>query len=159
MRYEISQKLWTFGDDFGIRDETGRDRYYVDGKAFSFGKQLSFQDDTKKEVAFISQKVFAFTPTFRIKKQGRVVAILKKKFMTVRPQFILDVPGPNDYLIVGDFFGHEYTIKQDSRDVARISKRFFSFTDSYGVDISGGDTILFLCAVVIIDLVLHNKKN
>jgi uncharacterized protein YxjI len=40
----MRQKLLSWGDDFVIRDETGRDVFFVDGKAFSLGNQLSFQD-------------------------------------------------------------------------------------------------------------------
>lgn len=31
-RYQLRQKLWTFGDDFAICDEAGREVYYVDGR-------------------------------------------------------------------------------------------------------------------------------
>ena len=44
MRYQMRQKLLSFGNDFTIRDEADRDVYFVDGKAFSIGDKLSFQD-------------------------------------------------------------------------------------------------------------------
>jgi uncharacterized protein YxjI len=44
MRYIMKQKLFSWGKDFYIKDETGRDVFFVDGEAFSFGDQLSFQD-------------------------------------------------------------------------------------------------------------------
>ncbi len=44
MRYVMKQKLLSWGDDFVIKDESGRDAFYVDGKAFSLGNQLSFRD-------------------------------------------------------------------------------------------------------------------
>ena len=37
MRYVMRQKWLSWGDDFVIRDEDGRDVFYVDGKAFSIG--------------------------------------------------------------------------------------------------------------------------
>jgi hypothetical protein len=37
MRYVMRQKLLSWGDDFVIRDEGGRDVFFVDGKAFSLG--------------------------------------------------------------------------------------------------------------------------
>ncbi len=159
MKYQLSQKLFTFGDDFTIRNETGRELYYVDGKAFTFGKKLSFLDEQKKELVFISQKLFTFAPTFQIKKHGQIIATVKKQLFTMRPKFILDIPGPNDYHVVGDFIGHEYTIKRNSKDVARVSKQFFSMSDTYGVDIVEGDTVLILSAVIIIDLVLHVRRK
>jgi len=59
MRYVLKQKLLSFGDDFRIKDDAGRDVYFADGKAFSFGDQLSFQELDANELAFIKQKVFA----------------------------------------------------------------------------------------------------
>ena len=41
MRYVMRQKLLSWGDDYTIKDEEGRDLYFVDGKAFSLGGQLS----------------------------------------------------------------------------------------------------------------------
>jgi hypothetical protein len=40
----MQQKFLALGDDFTIRDETGRDAFFVDGKTFSIGDQLSFQE-------------------------------------------------------------------------------------------------------------------
>ncbi len=42
MRYVMKQKLFSWGDDFYIRDADGNDVFYVNGKAFSLGNQLSF---------------------------------------------------------------------------------------------------------------------
>lgn len=43
MRYVMKQKLFSFGEDFYIRDADGKDVFFVDGKPFSFGDQLSFR--------------------------------------------------------------------------------------------------------------------
>src|ERR1044071_1044648 len=57
MRYLMKQRLFSWGDDFYIRDAEGRDVFFVDGKALSFGDQLSFQDLQKNELAYIKQKL------------------------------------------------------------------------------------------------------
>ena len=41
MRYVMKQKLLSWGDDFYIRDDQGRDVFFVDGKALSFGDKRS----------------------------------------------------------------------------------------------------------------------
>jgi uncharacterized protein YxjI len=53
----MKQKLFSWGDDFSIRDEEGRDVFLVDGKALSFGDQLTFRDPEGHELAFIRQKL------------------------------------------------------------------------------------------------------
>jgi hypothetical protein len=57
MLYMMKQKLFSWGDDFIIKDENGKDRFFVDGKAFSLGNQLSFQDMAGNELAYIRQKL------------------------------------------------------------------------------------------------------
>jgi uncharacterized protein YxjI len=125
----------------------------------SFRKKLLVLDGKKQEVARIKQKFLAFTPTFFIFRNGRLSATVKKRRFKLREQFTIDIPGASNYRIVGDFVGYEYSIKRNADDIARISKRFFAMSDSYGVEVYEGDTLLLLCAAVIIDLVLHNAKD
>ncbi len=62
MRYILKQKLFSHGDDFFIKDDSGRDLYFVDGKVFSVGNQLSFQDLERNEPAFIRGTLQACHP-------------------------------------------------------------------------------------------------
>ena len=157
MRYVMKQKFWSWGEDFTIRDEQGRDVFLVDGRAFSWGDKLSLQDMQKNEVAFIRQKLLAWGPTYEIEVHGRLVAVVKKKFFTLfHCKFTVDVPGPDDLEAQGSFLDHEYSFERQGREVAQVSKRWFSWTDTYGVDIQQGeDDVLILATAVVIDLVCH----
>ena len=157
MRYVLRQKILSFGDDFTIRDEAGNDVYFVDGKAFSIGDQLSFQDLTGRELAFIKQRVLAWGKTYEIVRDGQVVAVVKKElFAFFHHRFTVDVPGPDDLEAEGDFTDHEYTFRRGERAVATVSKRWFSWTDSYGVDIAEGeDPVLILASAVVVDQACH----
>jgi uncharacterized protein YxjI len=93
MRYVLKQKFWAFGDDFAIRDAEGEDVFFVDGRAFSWGDKLSFQDMQRKELAFIRQKMLSWGPTYEIEREGRLIAVVKKKLFTLlRCRFTVDVP-------------------------------------------------------------------
>ena len=97
MRYVLKQKLLSWGDDFVIKDESGRDVYFVDGKAFSIGDQLSFQDMEGHELAFIKQKLLSWGKTYEIVRGGQVAAVVKKAlFAPFHHRFTVDVPGPDD---------------------------------------------------------------
>lgn len=157
MRYLMKQKLFAWGDDFTIKNEAGEDAYFVDGKAFSFGAKLSFQDMQGNELAFIAQKLLNWGPTYEIHRDGRVAAVVKKKlFALLHHRFTIDVPGPDDLEATGSFTDHEYTFKRGDRLVATVSKRWFSWTDSYGVDVADGeDDILILASTVVVDMACH----
>jgi uncharacterized protein YxjI len=161
MRYVMKQKLFSWGDDFAIQDDQGRDVFFVDGKAFSIGDKLSFQDMAGNELAFISQKLLAWGPTYEIYRGDQLAAIVKKSLFTFfHCTFTVDVPGPDDLQAEGDFMDHEYCLTRGGRTVATISKRWFSWTDTYGVEIGDGeDDVLILASTVVIDMVCHGDRK
>jgi len=162
MRYLMKQKLFCFGDDFAIKDEAGRDAFFVDGKVFTIGQKLSFQDMHGKELAFIRQKLLSWGPTYEIYRDGNLAAVVKKHLFTLfRCAFTVDVPGPDDIEAQGSFLDMEYTFSRGDRQVAEVSKRWFSFSDTYGVDIADGeDDVLILASTVVIDMICHaDNKN
>ena len=157
MRYIMKQKLFSWGDDFYIKDENERDVYFVDGKALSFGDQLSFQDLEKHELAYIKQQVFSWSKTYEIYRAGSLAAVVKKElFALFHHRFTVDVPGPDDLEAEGDFMDHEYEFKRGDRVVATVSKRWFSWTDTYGIDIDDNeDQVLILASAVVVDQACH----
>jgi uncharacterized protein YxjI len=157
VRYLMRERILSWGDDFTIKDEAGREAFYVDGKVFSFGDKLSFKDRDGKEVALIDQKLLSFGPQYEIARGGTTVAVVKKHLFTLfRARFTVDVPGPDDLEAKGNFLEHEYVFERDGRDVARISKKWLSLSDSYAIDINEGeDDVVILAAAVVIDLVSH----
>jgi uncharacterized protein YxjI len=161
MRYVMRQKIWSWGDDFVIKDEEGNDAFFVDGKVFTLGNQLSFQDMQGNELAFIRQKLLAWGPTYEIYRQGELQAIVKKALFTLfQCRFTVDVPGPDDLEATGNLVDHEYSFTRSGMTVATVSKRWFSWSDTYGVDIAEGeDDILILASTVVIDMSCHADRK
>jgi uncharacterized protein YxjI len=157
MRYVMKQKLFSWGDDFRIKNEAGQDVFFVDGRAFSLGHKLSFQDLSGNELAFIRQKLLSWGPTYEITRGGQLLAVVRKQLFTLfRCKFTVDVPGPDDLEAQGSFLDMEYTFERGGRRVAEVSKRWFNWTDTYGVDVGEGvDEVLILAATVVIDMVCH----
>ena len=157
MRYVMKQKLFSLGDDFLIKDDSGRDVYFVDGKAISIGNQLSFQTADRTELAFIKQRVFSWGPTYEISRAGQVVAVVKKHiFALLHHRFTVDVPGPDDLEAEGNFMDHEYVFRRGEVTVATVSKQWFTLADTYGVDVSPGeDPVLILASAVVVDEACH----
>ena len=161
MRYLMKQRLFCWGDDFAIKDEAGRDAFFVDGRAFSLGDKLSFQDLQGNELAFIRQRLLAWGPTYEITRQGALAAVVKKHLFTLfRCKFTVDVPGPDDLEAQGSFLDMEYQFTRHGRLAAEVSKRWFSWNDTYGVDIQAGeDDVLILASTVVIDMVCHADEK
>lgn len=163
MRYVLKQKFWSWGDDFTIKNEAGADVFFVDGKAFSWGEKLSFQDMSGRELLFIRQKLLSWGPTYEITQDGDLVAVVRKELFTLfNCRFTVDVAGPNDWEARGNFLDHEYVFERGGQTLAGVSKRWFSWTDTYGVEIAEAENdVLILASAVVIDMICHgdNKRH
>jgi uncharacterized protein YxjI len=161
MRYVMKQKLFSWGDDFCIKDDLGRDVFFVAGKVFTIGEKLSFQDMVGNELAFIRQKLPPWSTTYEIYRASQLAAVVKNTLFTYRHcKFTVDVPGPNDLEAEGDFLYHEYFFTRGGKTVAAVSKQWFTWADTYGVEIADGeDDILILASTVVLDMVCHSDDE
>jgi uncharacterized protein YxjI len=161
MRYVMRQKLLSLADNFTIKNEQEQDVFLVKGKLFSFGDKLSFQDLAGNELVFIEQRLLNWSPTYELWKQGELLAVVKRElFSFIHHRFTVDVPGPNDLEAEGDFLDHEYTIARGDQVVATVSKRWFSWTDTYGIEVGDGqDDVLVLATAVVVDMVCHDDNK
>lgn len=160
MRYAIKEKFWSWGNDFHICNEAQQPVLLVDGEAFSWGNKLSVQNMQGHELAFISQKMLAWKPCYEIYRDGQLFAEVVKEFSWFNQKFTLDVPGPNDYAIEGSFWQHEYQFIRQGRPVARIAKDYWTWADTYGIDVvDGEDDVAILCTAIVIDQVLYDGDD
>jgi uncharacterized protein YxjI len=161
MRYQMRQKLFALTDDYNITDANEQDVYFVDGKLLSLGKNLSFQDMERRELAHIQQKLLNWGPTYEITHNGELAAVVKKELFTLfHCVFHVDEPGHEALTAEGNFSDHEYVFTRAGRQVASVSKQWFTFADTYGVDVSDGeDPVLILACTVVIDEACHGDRN
>ena len=161
MRYVMRQKLLSLADNFTIKNEQEQDVFLVKGKVFSFGDKLSFQDLSGNELVFIDQRLLNWSPTYELWKQGELLAVVKRElFSFIHHRFTVDVPGPNDLEAEGDFLDHEYMITRGGSVVATVSKRWFSWADTYGIEVADGeDDVLVLATAVVVDMVCHDDSK
>ena len=60
----------------------------------------------------------------------------------------------------GDFTDHEYQFGRAGRTVASVSKQWFSWTDTYGIDVADGeDAVLVLASAVVVDMACHADRK
>jgi uncharacterized protein YxjI len=85
--------------------------------------------------------------------------VKKELFTFFRCHFSVDVPGPDDLDAHGDFLDHEYEITRGDEVVARVSKQWFTWTDTYGIEVTDGeDDALVVATAVVIDLCCHQPR-
>lgn len=159
MRYVMKQKLWSFVDAFDVKNDLGEAVARIEGKYLSWGHQLRFLDVLGNELAQIKQVVMSWGPTYEIHRGGYLAAVVKKELFTFAScKFTVDVPGPDDLRAEGDLLDHEYFFTRGDRTVAHVSKQWYTWSDTYGVELMPDeDAVLILASAVVIDMACHEK--
>jgi uncharacterized protein YxjI len=160
MRYVMQEKLISFGDDYVIRDENGREAFRVDGKVLTLRDALVLEDAAGNRLARIHRKLLSIGKTYEIHREGGPeVSIHKSLFSPLHCKFKIDA-GDGELEARGDLLDHEYTFTRDGREVAGISKRWFAVRDTYGLEIADGeDHALILACAVAIDRMCHEDEE
>ena len=161
-RYKIRQNLISIGDDFWIENEQGQGVYKVDGKVLRIRKTLLFEDTQGKKLAQIQQRLLAIRDTMAIEDaNGDQIATVKKALIApLRDRWSVNVNNGPDLDVQGNIFDHEYQITQGRKQIAQVSKQWFTFTDTYGVEIvPGQNDILILAVAIAIDMMAHDDDG
>lgn len=157
MTLYMKQKVFSWTDRFTVKDDLGNDRYYVEGELFSWGHKLHVFSMDNQEVAFIKQEIFTLLPKFEVYIHGSLAVEVKKEFTFFVQKYTLD---GTDWTVDGDFWEHRYEISNPAGVIASINKAFFTWGDSYQIDISGGaDETLVLATVLAIDCVFADSSS
>lgn len=160
MKYILSQKLFSIGDDFNILDEDKNKVFKVDGKIVSIRKKLYFEDCEGNIIFKIKKKLIHLKDTYIIEKDGETFATIKKDLINIISDKF-EVESPYGTIIVkGNFIDYNYNFKLDKTEIATVSKKLISIRDKYIIDVKDfKDHTLILATAVVIDMISHNKDN
>lgn len=159
MKFYIKQKVFSFCDRFTVKDESGTDVFAITGEIFSLGKVLHICNMHEEELLSVRQQLFTFMPRFEIEKSGTVIAEIVKQFTFFKPSYTIE---GTPFTVEGDFFDHDYEILRDGTAVAHIYKEWFTWGDSFVVDIHDStsvDPLLLLAVSIVIDCVMDANNN
>ena len=157
MKLYMKEKVFSWGDRFTVKDENGWDKYYVEGEVFSLGKKLHLLNIHNEEVAFIQQKLFTWMPRFTVSVAGRQIAEIRKEFTLFFERYVINGLG---WEIEGSVWSHEYVIRKNGRVIVQVEKEWFTWGDSYVLDIADpADELIALAVVLTIDCVAEASRN
>ncbi len=160
MKYLIKQKIFSLTDSFEIEDETGTVVITAKGKFFSISSTQTLFDQKGIELLKIQRKYLTLLPACKLLCADGSEWLIRKcfwPFWTSR----YSIKGPAGELeINGNLWQHEYQISQQGRLLASVSKTWFSWSDTYGVQIFEQSlTTQLLAAVIVIDRIQHASRN
>lgn len=157
MKLYMKQKVFSWSDKFDVTDEDGAERYYVEGELFSWGKKLHIYDNRGREVAFIRQKLVSWLPRYFVEIDGVTVASVVKELTFLRSSYRVEgLP----WKMEGNFWEHDYVMHDNSREVMRLSKAWFTWGDSYQLEIFDPEKeLLCLCVALAVDCAVAQSRN
>ena len=157
-RYQMKQRMISFGDDFWIENERGEQCFKVDGKMLRVRDTLFFRDRNGQEHCKIQEKVARVKDSMEIEDpNGRRMAMVKKALITpLRERWVVKIADGPDLDVQGNILDNEYSIGEGRDKIAEVSKKWFRLRDTYGVQIEQGqDDLLLLAVTVAIDMMAH----
>jgi len=160
MRYQLQEKLLSFGRTFAIRNEANQEVFRVNGKGFLVGKRLTVRDTTGAPVAEIKQRL-QVKPTYDIFCNGKLFATVSLDIKHLfRNSLIIDLPDQDGLTAQGDFTAHEFQLLRNGVTVARVSKGWITIKDTYSVEIAPGeDDVAVLAIAMVIDQVFFGDLS
>lgn len=128
----IKQKVFSLREKFTVKDEHENDVYFIEGSLMKIPKTFSIKDTQEKEVALITKKTFSLLPTFFVEIEGQKMITIKKEFTFLRSRYTIDVAG---ITVQGNWWDMDFQVLQRGKLVGKVSKKWFSWGDSYQMQI------------------------
>ena len=153
MKFLLRDRMFSIGDDFWITTEHGDKMFLVDGKVLRVADTFELKDTNGHKVAVIKKKLVTIRDAMKIGRDGEVIAKVKKKLFTpFRDKYEVELADGRELEVHGNFLDHEFDVDEGGHRIARVSRKWFSFRDTYGIDIDDDQDIpLLLCVAVCVD--------
>lgn len=142
----IKQKVFSLSGKFTVKDQDEKDVYYVEGSFMQIPKTYAIMDTGRNKVAVITKKVFSFLPKFFVEVDGREVLTIKKEFSFFKARYTIDAAGIEIY---GNWWDMHFEVKQLDEVIGRVSKEWFTWGDSYKVEVLKADMEKMMIAIVV----------
>lgn len=122
----------SFKDKFTIKDHQENDAYFVEGSFMKIPKTFSILNTAGAEVALITKKVISFLPKFYVEVNGQEVLTINKEFSLFKARYSIDAAGIE---VHGNWWDMNFEVFQYGEVVGKVSKEWFTWGDSYKVQV------------------------
>ncbi|MCK2158686.1 MULTISPECIES: LURP-one-related family protein [Exiguobacterium] len=152
----MKQKVFSLRGRFSIQDQQEQDVYLVEGSFMKLPKTFSISTVDGEEVAVITKKMLSLLPKFFIEVDGETLTI-EKSFTFFKDRYTIDAA---DLEIDGDWWDMDFEIKRQGDVVGSVEKKWFTFGDSYEIQVFDPDIEKILIALVVaIDCVKEDEES
>lgn len=163
MRFLVRDRLLGFGDDYWIEDEHGRKAFLVDGKAMRLRDAFELKDPQGHVLIDIHKKMFALRDTMVVERDGRPLATVRRKRLSLlRNHYRILLTDGTELDVSGKILDREFVIEYEGELLAHISRRWLRVRETYGLDVVRDDAdpaLLIAVAVCVIHLAEKERED
>ncbi|MGM0865787.1 MAG: LURP-one-related/scramblase family protein [Bacillota bacterium] len=153
----IKQKVFSLSGKFTVKDQEEKDRYYVEGSFMKVPKTFSIMNTSGDEVALITKKTFSFLPKFFVEVNGQEVLTIKRELSFLKARYTIDAAGIE---VQGNWWDMDFKVLQHGRVVGEVGKEWFTWGDSYKVQVIDEEMENIMIALVIaIDCAMADQAS
>ena len=142
----IKQKVFSLSGKFTVKDQQEKDVYYVEGSFMKIPKTFSIRDENKNEIARITKKILSFLPKFFVEINGQEVLTIKKEFSFFKARYNIEAAGME---VLGNWWDMDFQVLQNGKVIGKVNKEWFTWGDSYKVQILNEELETIVIALVI----------
>ncbi|MEH7495330.1 LURP-one-related/scramblase family protein [Neobacillus niacini] len=142
----IKQKVFSLNGKYTVKDQQEKDVYYVEGSFMQIPKTFSIMNATRDEVARVTKKALSFLPKFFVEVDGREVLTIKKEFSLFKALYTIEAAGIE---VNGNWWDMDFQVLQHGEVVGEVSKEWFTWGDSYKVQIVDEEMETNMIALVV----------
>ena len=155
MKLCLRQRIFSWFDTYDVTSEDGVTFFTVHGEFALFHHRLTILDGRGTPVATLEERMLTFRKHFYIDILNGPSGELIKEWTFFQPRFFLDfLP----WTIEGDIFGWDFTIRNGQNEIATLYKQFFTWGDTYVVDVIN-PTDALLCLLIVVGIDISKESN
>lgn len=142
----IRQEIFTLGEKLTVKDDQQKNIYYIEGSFFQIPKTFSIMDENRNEVALITKKILSFLPKFYVEVQGKQILTINKELSFFKARYTIDAEGIE---VQGNLWDMDFQVYKQGQLVGQVKKEWFTWGDSYKVQILDEDVQTIVIAIVV----------
>ncbi len=116
------------------------------GVFFQIPKTFSIMDENRNEVALITKKILSFLPKFYVEVQGKQILTINKELSFFKARYTIDAEGIE---VQGNWWDMDFQVYKQGQLVGQVKKEWFTWGDSYKVQILDEDVQTIVIAIVV----------
>ena len=160
MKLYMKQKVFSIWDRYKVYDEYENPIYHVETQFLKIRKKFTIIKDDQI-IYHLKHRLFTFFTHYLdiFDPEDNQIGSIIKHISFLVPKLSIEFMNTN-YIIEGEIFAHEFTIYNNDKLAATISKKWFTWGDSYEIDVDDHEDIDLIVVIVIgIDRMLHSDSG